>query len=297
MTVTGRTGLVIARHRRETVIQDDSGQTFGALVRGRRLRPLTGDHVRFELEPDGTAVIHEILPRSSVLERIDGRGRAEGVAANLSFIAIVIAPKPITDWQLVDRYLVAAALMDIEAGIVCNKSDIADATLDARALTYRRIGYAVVATSTKTGQGLDSLTEMLQNHRSVLVGQSGVGKSSLINALLNTDLQATADLSTRRSLGRHTTTASALYRIPGGGELIDSPGVRRYSPSVANQADLAHGFVEFRSLVADCRFSDCRHLDEPDCAIVSAVERGDVARDRYESYRAMTETLERLNAM
>jgi ribosome biogenesis GTPase len=286
---------VIARHRREAEIEDDSGATIAALVRGRKLRPLTGDDVLFSVEPDGTAVIREILPRKTVLERIDSRGRPEGVAANLSLLAIVIAPEPTPDWQLVDRYLVAAELIGIDAALIRNKLDIADAGIDQRLDTYATIGYEFVATSVKTGRGIDRLAAMLEGQRGVLVGQSGVGKSSLINALLDHEAQAVGDLSQRKAHGRHTTTASMLYRLPAGGELIDSPGVRRYAPKIADPRDLAAGFVEFRQFQDQCRFSDCRHTNEPDCAVISAVESGDIQRERYESYTTLAATLATLN--
>lgn len=293
--MTNRQGLIIARHRREAVLEDSSGAPFAALVRGRKLRPLTGDRVSFSTEPDGTAIIHEILPRTSLLERIDSRGRGEGVAANISLIAVVLAPAPAPDWQLVDRYLVAAAIMGIEAALIRNKLDIVDGETDRRARSYAVIGYACVATSTKTGEGLDALTRMLDGRRAVLVGQSGVGKSSLINALVADDAQAAVGaLSRRRALGRHTTTAAMLYRLPCGGELIDSPGVRRYAPKIAIPADLAFGFVEFRPFSERCRFNDCSHRSEPGCAVRTAVENGAILPERYESFRALRDTFENL---
>ena len=294
MAVATRRGLVIARHRREAIIEDDGGASIAALVRGRKLKPLTGDEVMFGVEPDGTAVIREILPRRTVLERIDSRGRAEGVAANLSLIAVVIAPEPEPDWQLVDRYLVAAALIGIDAALIRNKLDMADPKVDHRAESYRAIGYELAATSVKTGRGLDRLATLLNDRCGVLVGQSGVGKSSLINALLEHEAQEVGDMSQRKALGRHTTTASVLYRLPAGGELIDSPGVRRYAPKIADSRDLATGFIEFREFQPQCRFSDCRHMNEPDCAVISAVESGKIERERYESYTAMAATLANL---
>jgi len=295
--MTNRHGLVIARHRREAVLEDSNGSTFAALVRGRKLSPLTGDRVSFSTEPDSTAIIHEILPRTSLLERIDSRGRGEGVAANVSLIAAVLAPAPVPDWPLVDRYLVAAAIMGIEAALIRNKLDIVDAETDRRARSYAAIGYACVATSTKTGEGLDALTRMLDGRRAVLVGQSGVGKSSLINALVADDSQAAVGaLSRRKALGRHTTTAAMLYRLPCGGELIDSPGVRRYAPKIANADDLAFGFVEFRPFSAQCRFNDCSHRSEPGCAVRAAVERGSILPERYQSYRTLRDTFESLGS-
>lgn len=292
--MTDREGLVIARHRREALLEDDGGNAVSALVRGRKLRPLTGDRVRYGFEPDGTAVIRGILPRQSLLERIDNRGRGEGVAANVSLIAVVLAPHPTPDWQLVDRYLVAAALMNVAGAVIRNKRDVADAAVDDRARAYAAIGYAFAATSAKTRLGLDELTRVLDGRRAVLVGQSGVGKSSLINALLAENAQAVGSLSRRKAIGRHTTTAAMLYRLPGGGELIDSPGVRRYAPRIETPADLAHGFLELRRVEGQCRFNDCSHRREPGCAVLAAVEAGSISIERYRSYTALYETLANL---
>jgi ribosome biogenesis GTPase len=289
-----RRGLVIARHRRELVIEDEDEQTMSCLLRGRKIRPLTGDEVLWQRQADGTTVIERVLPRRTVLERIDSRGRAEGVAANVSLLLVVIAPRPAPDWELVDRYLVAAELMGIDAVLVRNKRDLADSGMDRRAAAYADLGYAVIQTSVTDRGGLDALGRALSSRRGVLLGQSGVGKSSLINALLESDLQAVGDLSGRKGLGRHTTTAAILYRLPRGGELIDSPGVRRYATKVDEPAMLERGFREFRAYLGQCRFSDCRHMDEPGCAVRGALEQGEIEPARYRSYRTFRATLERL---
>ena len=289
-----RTGLLIARHRREVIIEADDGTTFSGLERGRKMKALTGDEVLWNIESDGTAVIRKILPRRTVLERIDSRGHAEGVAANVSLLAVVVAASPAPDWQLIDRYLVAAALMGIEAALIRNKADLADPELDRRAEVYRKIGYPVLTTSAKTGKGIPALQQTLSGQRSVLVGQSGVGKSSLLNALLATEAQAVGELSQRRALGRHTTTAAVLHRLPGGGELIDSPGVRRYAPNIPELADLAYGFIEFRPWLNQCRFNDCRHLTEPDCAVLAALARGEIDASRYQSYTNLRSAMQAL---
>jgi ribosome biogenesis GTPase len=295
MTNRERTGLVISRHRREVLIEDDRKVTHQALIRGRRLRPLAGDRVGYMQHSDGTISIEGIEPRSTVLERIDSRGRAEGIAANVSQIVVVFAPEPRPDWQLVDRYLVAAGLIGIKALLIRNKSDIAAADVDERARVYAAIGYAVIETCAKSGAGLEAARRALMHHRSVLVGQSGVGKSSLLNSLLDTAAQTVGDLSKRKSLGRHTTTAAILYRLPSGGELIDSPGVRRYAPKIQSPDALARGFIEFADYLGHCRFNDCRHRDEPDCAIRSAVEDGRIAKARYLSFCALSDTFDGLS--
>ena len=292
MPVARRRAVVVARHRRETIVEDEFGNCRPALIKGRSLKPLVGDEVLVEDEADGTAVVLEITDRRSVLERIDKRGRREGVAANVSLIAVVVAPQPSVDWQLVDRYLVAAALMGSDAAVIRNKLDLSDAELEAGTHRYRDIGYPVVYTSAREGLGMNALRDLFKPYLSVLVGQSGVGKSSIINRLLESRVQAVGTLSQRRPLGRHTTTAARLYRLPGnGGRLIDSPGVRRYAPGISSALDLGHGFIEFRPYLASCRFGDCRHLDEPGCAVTAAVGAGRIHRERYRSFRTMSEAL------
>lgn len=286
--------LVVARHRQEVLLDTGDGQPIQGLLRGRKLGALVGDEVRFELAADGTAIVEDVLPRRTLLQRIDSRGRAEGVAANVSLLIVVLAPLPPPDWHLVDRYLVAGTLMGIDVALVRNKDDIQDSALDHRLSAYGDIGYRIMHLCARDASGIDEIRRLLCGHRAVLVGQSGVGKSSLTNALLSDASQAVRGLSLRRPLGRHTTTAAALYRLRSGGELIDSPGVRRYAPHIEEPRDLARGFREFGKFLGECRFNDCRHANEPGCAIREAVESGRISRERYLSYLALLETLARL---
>jgi ribosome biogenesis GTPase len=281
-------GLVIARHRRHVTIEDEQQIQHRGLMRGRQVNPLVGDEVVWKPQPDGTAVVESILPRRSLLTRIDSRGRPEGVAANLTQLVIVAAPEPAPDWLLVDRYLVAVELLRINALIAWNKCELGAGALRP---CYAAMGYTVVGTSAKTGAGIDDLAARMRDQRSTLVGQSGVGKSSLINTLLGAELQTVGALSEKGGQGRHTTTTSALYRLPGGGELIDSPGVRQYAPHLEETEGLDRGFREFQPLLGHCRFDDCVHEAEPDCAVKLAVDDGRIDAERYRSYLKLRETL------
>jgi len=289
-----RRALVVARHRQEVLLDTGDGHPVQGLLRGRKLGAVVGDEVLFEIAADGTAIVDSLLPRRSLLMRIDSRGRGEGVAANVSLLIVMLAPLPPPDWQLVDRYLVAGTLMGIDVALVRNKDDIQDSALEHRLSAYGDIGYPLIHCCAREASGLDAVRQLISGHRAVLVGQSGVGKSSLTNALLSDTPQAVQGLSHRRPLGRHTTTASVLYRLSTGGELIDSPGVRRYAPLIEDPRHLAHGFREFDKFLGECRFSDCRHANEPGCAIREAAERGAISRERYSSYLTLLGTLTRL---
>jgi ribosome biogenesis GTPase len=283
-------GLVVARHRGHVVVETPSGDRILCRTANRKLEPLVGDEVEWTRAGAGSGVeagtVTAIAPRRSLLDRIDSRGRCELVAANLTALLAVAAPSPAPDWVVVDHYLVAAELGALDGAVVLNKADLLDAPL--RHLDcYRRAGYAVHVTSTASGFGLTELTAALAGERSVLVGQSGVGKSSLLNALVNDVPQSVGALTGKGAQGRHTTSSTTLYRLESGGELIDSPGVRNFAPYIEDPAELQHGFREFKELLGRCRFDNCRHLAEPGCAVKAAVADGAICRRRYASYERL----------
>lgn len=276
-------GLVVARHRRHVTVEDAAGARHQCALGSRRLRPLVGDDVQWRRQADGGGIVTGVAARRSLLTRIDSRGRREAVAANLSQILVVAAPVPSPDWALLDRYLVAAELMPAKAVIVFNKCDLMSAAPEPLQ-DLERIGYIVRVTSALLGTGLAQLADVMAHERGVVVGQSGTGKSSLINALLGEQAQAVGALTEKGDHGRHTTSAATLFRLANGGEFIDSPGVRNYAPYIESVAELERGFREFRPHLGTCRFDDCRHLAEPDCAVKAALDAGSVSRRRYASY-------------
>lgn len=285
-------GRVVADFGHHVLIEDEQHTVHPCSMRGRAVRAVCGDAVRWQPGPHGgRGVVEEVLPRLRALTRPDSRGRPEVLAANLDQVFVVCALAPPLDADLIDRYLVAAAFMDVSAVIVCNKVELAapSQSLDGeQALSeYEAIPYPVVRTSAKTGYGLDAMAALAAGRTSILVGQSGVGKSTLLNALRPSTGAAVGELSTRSGEGTHTTSASRLYTLPGGGEIIDSPGVREYTPHLDRSQDPVSGYVEFDAPSRSCRFRDCRHLDEPDCAVKAAVARQQISRRRYESYRAL----------
>ena len=288
-------GLVVARHRRHVTVEDDARQRHRCSLRSRRLRPLVGDRVDWDRQADGTGVVTRVAARHTVLTRIDNRGRREPVAANLTQLLVVAAPLPSPDWTLLDRYLVAAELIPVKAAIVFNKRDLLS-TEPEELQDLREIGYPVCLTSALEGTGLDEVSEIMEGERGAVVGQSGTGKSSLINALVGEQLQAVGALTGKGAHGRHTTSSATLCRLANGGEFIDSPGVRNYAPYIDSIAELQHGFREFRPHLGRCRFDNCRHLAEPDCAVKAALADGGIAARRYESYTNLCELVESLQA-
>lgn len=288
-------GLVVARHRRHVTVEDAAREWHRCGLPSRRLRPLVGDEVDWERQADGTGIVTGVTARKTVLTRIDSRGRREPVAANLTQLLVVAAPVPSPDWTLLDRYLVAAELIPVKAVIVFNKRDLPNAEPN-ELQDLREIGYPVRITSALHGTGLDDVAEIMAGERGAVVGQSGTGKSSLINALLGDELQAVGALTGKGAHGRHTTSSATLYRLGNGGEFIDSPGVRNYAPYIESIAELQRGFREFHPHLGRCRFDNCRHLAEPDCAVKAALAAGEIALRRYESYTNLCDLVETLQA-
>ncbi|HEU4517129.1 MAG TPA: ribosome small subunit-dependent GTPase A [Steroidobacteraceae bacterium] len=295
-----REGRVVASHGRDAVVADAAGLRVHCRLHGRRLSVVCGDRVHWSAASTegGGGVIRELLPRRNCLSRIDARGTPEAVASNLSQLVAVLAPVPAPDLGLCDRYLAAAEWNGLAACVVANKCDLADGdgSLDAALEDYARIGYSVVRASKRLAGGADALRQKLAGTTSVLVGQSGVGKSSLTNVLVPGVEAAVADVSRASETGRHTTSTSSLYSLPSGGELIDSPGVRDFAPPLPPVRDVAGGFREIAGLAGSCRFRDCLHRAEPGCAVAAARDAGDIAPRRFESYRSLLALAEEMAA-
>jgi ribosome biogenesis GTPase len=281
-------GLVISHFGPQLDIEAESGVIQRCHLRANLEGLVTGDKVVWRAGKP-TGVVVALKERRSLLSRPDSHANLRPVAANIDYIVIVIAPEPTPYANLIDRYLVAAETIDIEPIILLNKVDLEAAypelQLDDMLATYRQLGYQVLSASTKNLDGLGELKQVLNHHTSVFVGQSGVGKSSLINTLLpGLDIKV-GELSTAHNKGRHTTTTARLFHFPDGGDLIDSPGIREFGLWHIDQQTLARGFIEFHPFLGQCRFRNCQHVEEPGCALDEAATQGEISTVRLESYR------------
>ncbi|HEX7046537.1 MAG TPA: ribosome small subunit-dependent GTPase A [Gammaproteobacteria bacterium] len=288
-------GRVIVNFRRHSVVERDDGERIDCIVKGRKLKPVAGDRVRWEATEEGGAIV-EILPRHGVIERYDAVRDRQVLAANVDQAVVVNAIEPATDWFTLDKYLAAAEANGVEAVIVLNKIDLADADqlaeLDLRFTIYRWLGYPVQFLSTETGAGMDEFRECLGGKTNILIGASGVGKSAIAQQLLPAETLKVGAISSASGEGRHTTTATVLYHLADGGDLIDSPGVREYRLRPMPARDIAPLFREIRALQGQCRFQDCMHSKEPGCAVKAAVEDKRINERRYASYLALVGIME-----
>jgi len=286
---------VIAVFGRDVLVRDAEGKESRARVRGRRLAVVCGDDVLCELDAAHDEVnVTEGLPRRTALYRSNLRGMAEPVVANVSLLFVVLAPKPAPDLFVVDRYLAAATSAGITGTLVLNKRDLpASDEMPTELAAYERAGIETINASARSGDGVQVLIDRCVNQVAVLVGQSGVGKSSLVRRLIPDAVVEVGEL-VREEEGRHTTTTSRLFDLPNGGQLIDSPGVRDFAPAIERLDARDMGFVEVARLAPECRFQDCLHMREPNCAVRAAVESGALHARRYESYRRLRRLFDEL---
>lgn len=287
-------GLVISHHGKILVVEDHDGNRYRCSTRQNIGQPVCGDFVAWEAIDDESGVIKAIHDRDSLLVRPGFADRLKAVAANITRMCIIIAPEPQPQELLIDSYLVAAEHMGIKAVIVGNKADLMN-TVQQRAwqqrfAPYQALGYKLLSTSCRQKNGLEELLSVLEDNVSILVGQSGVGKSSLIKALLPDRDTQVAELSDGIMKGRHTTSYSEYYRLPDRpGAIIDSPGVRDFRLGHLEPAEIESGYIEFRAYLGTCKFSDCRHDKEPGCAIRQAVQNGKIPAGRLERFHMLLE--------
>lgn len=294
MTDQGTTARVTAGFGRHYLVEDTNGVRL-ATRRGKRSDITVGDQVRLTLDPSGQAVIESALPRASVLMRAEG-AREKTLAANIDQIAIVFAARPTFNPHFVWRALLAAHHAGIDALAILNKSDLPDIE-EARAFLAQlaALGHRTIAVSAKAGanEARTALMHVLRDRNTLLVGQSGMGKSTLLNLLVPDAGARTREFSARLNLGKQTTSSSRWFHLPGGGALVDSPGFQSFGLHHLDRPALVAAMPDLAHAAGRCRFLDCRHLDEPDCSVRAALERHAIDPARYAFYRQVLAELRR----
>ncbi len=286
-------GTVLAHYGGEVEVEPDNDRlnTLSCKFRTNLGTIVCGDQVVYQVKNREPAII-SILPRFNLLQRQDGFGQIKSVAANITQLIICLAVEPSPNLFLLDQYLVSAEQQDLNVIILLNKIDLLE-TQDPDPFflnsIYGSLDYQILEVSVKNGINIDKLQALCKGHTNVISGVSGVGKSSITKAILP-DLEiAIGEISDANKEGRHTTRTSRLYHLPAGGRLIDTPGIRGFNPVLDSQQPLSHGFREIRKTANGCKFSNCKHLNEPKCAVRAAVETGSITTSRYEHYVKLLE--------
>ena len=276
-----RSGKVITRYGQRQLVENEQGRVFQSVSRQNIGLSVAGDRVLFQKTKHDEAIVTAIYPRDSELKR-----QGKLIAANIDQLWLVVALEPHYEFELIDRYLIMAENSKLPIGIIVNKIELSS---DEKSTTkdfmyYKSLDYDVHFVSVKNQTNLDTFKEKLVNKSHIFLGQSGVGKSSLINSLIPDLELRVSEISNKSKLGKHTTTNTTIYHIPSGGDLIDSPGVREFQLENLTELEIKNGFKEFKALSSECRFRDCRHINEPNCAVKDSLDQGKISNSRYQSY-------------
>ena len=291
-------GVVVTRHAKHADVETEQGEIYRCNLRRTLKNLVVGDQVSWRLGNEQlqgiSGVIEAIYPRKNELSRPDYYDGIKVMASNIDQIIIVSAVLPTLSLNIIDRYLVICEAANIPALIVLNKVDLLSEeerqAVKKQLAIYEKIGYETLMLSADTGENMEALHAYLRQGTSIFVGQSGVGKSSLINQLLPEINALTGAVSDVSGLGQHTTTASCLYHLPLGGNLIDSPGIREFGLWHLEPNQITDGYREFQSVLGTCKFRDCKHGSDPGCAIREAVEKGEIDPIRFENYHRLIES-------
>lgn len=288
-------GVVVTRYSMHADIEDAQGDIFRCNLRRTLSSVVVGDHVVWRKGHEQlqgiSGVVEAVQPRKNELSRPDYYDGLKVMASNIDRIIVVSAVLPALSLNIIDRYLVICENARIPAVIVLNKVDLlseedrqwAEAQLDI----YNKLGYQTLMISAQTGENMDKLTALLAEGTAIFVGQSGVGKSSLVNHIMPEVKAQTGEVSSTSGLGQHTTTSSRLYHLPQGGNLIDSPGIREFGLWHLEPDQITKGYREFQYFLGTCKFRDCKHLTDPGCALREAVEQGKIHPVRFENYHRL----------
>ena len=284
-------GLVVAHLGKGIAVEVDRQVVLCQTLR-KLATVVVGDRVLISLSSPEQGRIEQLLPRRSVLQRPGGGEHSRPVAANIDTIFVVFAAEPECDFLLLDQYLAICENCNIDAALVFNKIDLpCPDPMEQELRYYQSLGYHLYKVSANQQIGITTLQQALCRQTGMFAGQSGVGKSSLTNALLPDKTLKINSVSEITRHGRHTTTAATLYHLPGGGNLIDSPGVAIFGLAGLSEAQLARGYREFQPFIGKCRFNDCLHVNDKDCAVRLAVENGEIAASRYRRFLKLREKM------
>lgn len=284
-------GLVVA-HLGQGIAVEHADKIILCQTRRRLETVAVGDKVLWTQSSPDQGCIEEILPRRSLLARPSRNGKTRPVAANIDTVFVVFAVEPFCDFLLIDQYLAVCENRDIDAALVLNKTDLLQSdSIEKELLDYQKLGYPLYRVSAASATGLDELKRALKDQVSIFAGQSGVGKSSLTNALIPDKELKTNTISATTKHGRHTTTATTLYHLNGGGDLLDSPGVAIFGLAGLSGQQLAYGYREFQPLLDHCQFNDCRHDQDKGCAVRLAAENGEISMTRYQRFLKLREKM------
>ena len=276
-----QTGLVITRYGQHVLVEAESGELYHCTGRQNIKLSVAGDQVIFQTISKSEGVVTALLERDNQLSR-----SYKLIASNIDQLWLVVAVEPHYQFELIDRYLVVAENAGLPINIVVNKIELSNdfERIKHNFSMYESTGYQVFYLSVKDQINIEQFKTLLDDKTHIFLGQSGVGKSSLINELIpNLNLRVN-EISTKSKLGKHTTTNTTLYHIPSGGDLIDSPGIREFQLDDLSNKEILSGFREFKPFIGACKFRNCAHINEPNCAIKEAVESGEIHHKRYENY-------------
>ena len=265
---------------------DSDNQTHKFMLKNSKTKLYVGDCIETNEILDELTLIDKPKKRINVVERFDKLGKKQIVAANVTQLLIVIAPEPEPNFLLLDKLLLVSELMKNQASIIYNKNDLSHLE-DNRILKYQKLGYKLINMSAKTNNNFDALNDQLMSQTSFLVGQSGVGKSTITNMLLNNQKLKTKALSSKTNKGRHTTSTTSLYQINSNSYLIDTPGVENLHPAIENSQDIQLGFKEIKIHLGHCKYRDCIHIAEPFCSVKDHVNKNEIETSRYENYKKL----------
>ena len=276
-----QTGLVITRYGQHLLVEAESGELYQCTGRRNIELSVAGDQVIFQIIGNDEGVVTALLERDNLLRRSQ-----KVIAANIDQLWLVVAIEPHYQFELIDRYLVVAENAELPINIVVNKIELSQKMDQIKYdfSMYESAGYSVHYLSVEEQTNIAELKALLNDRTHIFLGQSGVGKSSLINELIPDLNLRVNEISTKSKLGKHTTTNTTLYHIPSGGDLIDSPGIREFQLDDLTDKEILSGFREFKPFIGQCKFRNCAHINEPNCAIKQAVESGEIHIQRYQNY-------------